>query len=110
MGRSGSSRRSGVGPGSSRGAAALVAELGRPLRILEAVAICEEEGSRFNTNFWGARAIADRIEPDEAGRVRDADGITLGDAMRIVGLDPATISQAVRRDIDTFVELHIEQG
>src|SRR2546427_9129425 len=28
----------------------LVSQLGRPLRILEAVAVCEEEGSRFNTN------------------------------------------------------------
>ncbi len=90
--------------------ASLVSELGRPTRILEAVAICEEEGSRFNTNFWGARAIADRIEPDEATRVRDADGVTLADAMRGVGLDPANVGQAVRRDIDTFVELHIEQG
>ena len=88
----------------------LVAEFGRPLRILEAVAICEEEGSRFNTNFWGARAIADRIEPDEATRVRDTDGVTLADAMRGVGLDPANVAQAVRRDIDTFVELHVEQG
>src|SRR5207248_8219956 len=49
----------------------LVAHYGRPLRIVECVAICEEEGSRFNTNFWGARAIADRLEPDEAARVRD---------------------------------------
>jgi allantoate deiminase len=90
--------------------ASLVAAFGRPTRILECVAICEEEGSRFNTNFWGARAIADRLEPDEADRVRDADGVTLADAMRGVGLDPAKASQAVRRDIDTFVELHIEQG
>jgi allantoate deiminase len=90
--------------------ASLVSEFGRPTRILEAVAICEEEGSRFNTNFWGARAIADRIEPDEVTRVRDADGITLGDAMRVVGLDPANVAQAIRRDIDTFLELHIEQG
>ena len=90
--------------------ASLVAQLGRPLRILEAVAICEEEGSRFATNFWGARAMADRIEPDEAARVRDADGVTLADAMRGVGLDPANVAQAVRRDIDTFVELHVEQG
>jgi len=90
--------------------ASLVSQLGRPLRILEAVAICEEEGSRFNTNFWGARAIADRIEPDEASRVRDADGVTLADAMRGVGLDPASVAQAIRRDIDTFVELHVEQG
>ena len=90
--------------------ASLVARFGRPTRILECVAICEEEGSRFNTNFWGARAIADRLEPDEAQRVRDADGVTLADAMRGVGLDPTKTSQAVRRDIDNFVELHIEQG
>jgi allantoate deiminase len=83
---------------------------GRPTRILECVAICEEEGSRFDTNFWGARAIADRLEPGEADRVRDSDGVTLGDAMRSVGLDPATAAAAVRRDIDVFVELHIEQG
>lgn len=88
----------------------LVSQLGRPTRILEAVAICEEEGSRFNTNFWGARAIADRIEPDEASRVRDAAGVTLAEAMRGVGLEPANVAQAIRRDIDTFVELHVEQG
>jgi allantoate deiminase len=88
----------------------LLERYGRPTRILECVAICEEEGSRFNTNFWGARAIADRVEPDEATRVRDADGTTLADAMRSVGLDPTKIAQAVRRDIDAFVELHIEQG
>jgi allantoate deiminase len=83
---------------------------GRPARILECVAICEEEGSRFDTNFWGARAIADRIEPGEADRVRDAGGVTLADAMRSVSLEPANASAAVRRDIDVFVELHIEQG
>jgi allantoate deiminase len=83
---------------------------GRSTRILECVAISEEEGSRFDTNFWGARAIADRLEPGEADRVRDADGVTLADAMRAVGLDPANAATAVRRDLDVFVELHIEQG
>jgi allantoate deiminase len=83
---------------------------GRSTRILECVAICEEEGSRFDTNFWGARAIADRLEPGEAERVRDMDGVTLADAMRAVSLDPAITATAVRRDLDVFVELHIEQG
>jgi allantoate deiminase len=83
---------------------------GRPTRILECVAICEEEGSRFDTNFWGARAIADRIDASETDRVHDDAGVTLGDAMRGVGLDPAAAWTAVRRDIDVFVELHIEQG
>ena len=83
---------------------------GRSTRILECVAICEEEGSRFDTNFWGARAIADRLEPGEADRVRDSEGVTLAAAMRGVGLDPAAAATAVRRDLDVFVELHIEQG
>ena len=83
---------------------------GRSTRILECLAICEEEGSRFDTNFWGARAIADRLEPGEADRVRDPDGVTLADAMRAVGLDPANAATAVRRDLDVFIELHIEQG
>ena len=83
---------------------------GRSTRILECLAICEEEGSRFDTNFWGARAIADRLEPGEVDRVRDSDGITLAAAMRAVGLDPGTAATAVRRDLDVFIELHIEQG
>jgi len=83
---------------------------GRSTRILECVAICEEEGSRFDTNFWGARAIADRLEPGEADRVRGADGVTLAEAMRAVELDPANAAAAVRRDLDSFVELHVEQG
>ena len=90
--------------------ASLWERFGRPARILECVAICEEEGSRFHTNFWGARAIADRIEPGEAERVRDDDAVPLADAMRAVGLDPGNIASAVRRDIDVFVELHIEQA
>ena len=90
--------------------ASLVARRGRPTRILECVAIAEEEGSRFNTGFFGARAIADRLEPEETARARDPEGVTLADAMRGVGLDPDRAPQAARRDIDTFVELHVEQG
>jgi len=80
---------------------ALLKDKGKPKRTLEVVAICEEEGSRFSTNFWGSRAITGAIEtvdPDVAG------------AMRERGLDPAAVGRAARDDIDTFVELHIEQG
>src|SRR5690349_20722480 len=31
-------------------------EKGNPRRTIEVVAICEEEGSPFNTTFWGSRA------------------------------------------------------
>ena len=80
---------------------ALLKARGTPKRPLEVVAICEEEGSRFATNFWGSRAITgsiDLVDPD------------IAQAMRDVGLDPGQIPSAARDDIDTFVELHIEQG
>lgn len=80
---------------------ALLKANGKSKRTLEVVAICEEEGSRFKTNFWGSRAITgtiDTVEPD------------IADAMRERGLDPARVASAAREDIDTFVELHIEQG
>jgi len=89
---------------------ALTKTRGKPKRPLEVVAICEEEGSRFNTNFWGSRAIVGAIQPEEAQTVTDASGVTIAQAMRECGLDPARIASAARDDIDTFVELHIEQG
>ncbi|HZQ64649.1 MAG TPA: M20 family metallo-hydrolase [Gaiellaceae bacterium] len=86
-------------------------QLGPPRRTLEAVSLCEEEASRFHaTNFWGSRAIVGSIGPDEADRIRDADGTTIGEAMRAVGLDPARIPEAARSDLDTWIELHVEQG
>ena len=80
---------------------ALLKQRGKPRRPLEVVAICEEEGSRFAANFWGSRAIVGGIEKVDAD---------VAQAMRERGLDPARIAMAARNDIDTFVELHIEQG
>jgi allantoate deiminase len=74
---------------------------GKPRRTVEVVAICEEEGSRFKTNFWGSRAITGSIDHVDAD---------IAQAMRERGLDPARFASAARDDIDTFVELHIEQG
>ena len=90
---------------------ALKDQFGTPKRTLEAVAFCEEEGSRFPTaHFWGSRAIIGRIAPDAAERTIGYDGETMADAMVSVGLDPAKITDANRDDIDTFLELHVEQG
>jgi allantoate deiminase len=84
---------------------------GAPRRPLECLAFCEEVGSRFPAaNFWGSRAVTARIAPDEPERLRGYEGETIGDTMRAVGFDPARIPTAARDDIDTFVELHIEQG
>ena len=83
---------------------------GKPRRTLEVVAICEEEGSRFNANFWGSRAIVGAVAPREAEIAKDPAGVTIAEAMRERGLDPAAIPAAGRKDLHTFVELHIEQG
>ena len=90
---------------------ALKQRFGTPRRTLEAVAFCEEEGSRFpTTNFWGSRAVTGRIEPGDAEAMPGYANETMADAMRSVGLDPDRIPEAKRDDIDTFIELHIEQG
>src|SRR5215211_5210483 len=84
---------------------------GQPRRTLEAVALCEEEASRFpGAMFWGSRAICGLIEPDEPERITGYEPETIADAMRAIGLDPAAIPSAKRTDIDVFIELHIEQG
>ncbi|CAA9535101.1 MAG: Allantoate amidohydrolase [uncultured Thermomicrobiales bacterium] len=84
---------------------------GQPRRTLEAVALCEEEASRFPTaNFWGSRAIIGQIAPGDPEATIGYDGETIAAAMRAIGLDPDRCGEARRDDLDTFVELHIEQG
>jgi allantoate deiminase len=90
---------------------ALNEQFGQPRRRLEALALCEEEGSRFpSTNFWGSRAITGRIQPGDAEAMKGYADETMAEAMRAAGLDPASIPEARRTDIEAFIELHIEQG
>ena len=89
----------------------LKAQFGTPKRTLEAVSLCEEEGSRFpGANFWGSRAITGTIAPTDPDTTIGFDGETIAEAMRAIGLDPAAIPSAQRHDIASFIELHIEQG
>lgn len=83
---------------------------GRPRKSVEMVALCEEEDSRFHSNFWGTRAILGHIQPQEMDDLRDLDGMTIAEAMRSAGFPPERYREAVRDDLDAFVELHIEQG
>ncbi len=89
---------------------ALREQAGQPRRSLEVVALCEEEGSRFPARYWGTRGILGLIQSDELERLRDDQGMSIAEAMRVAGLPPERYSEAVRRDLDVFVELHIEQG
>src|SRR3569623_1258144 len=90
---------------------ALKAQFGQPRRTLEALSLCEEEGSRFpGANFWGSRAITGAITATDPDATKAYTGETMAEAMRAIGLDPTAIPEARRNDIDAFVELHIEQG
>src|SRR3981081_1886355 len=64
----------------------LISKAGRPRRALEMVALCEEEDSRFHCNFWGTRGMLGLIEASELDSLRDEDGLSIGEAMRKVGL------------------------
>lgn len=89
---------------------ALKEQFGTPRRPLEAVALCEEESSRFAANFWGSRAIVGGIAAGDPDRIVNAEGESIANAMRAAGLDPNRCAEAHRDDIDAFLELHIEQG
>lgn len=96
---------------------ACVRELSRAGRRLpfgiEVVAFAEEEGQRYKATFLGSGALTGHFNPAWLDQ-KDADGITMRDAMRSAGL-PATLEAiaALKRDPKRylgFVEVHIEQG
>ncbi len=89
---------------------ALREQAGQPLRSLEMVALCEEEGSRFQAHYWGTRAMLGLIRGGEPGTLQDDDGISIAEAMQAAGLSPERYREAKRHDLDAFLELHIEQG
>src|SRR5208282_6612366 len=67
----------------------LVRELHLPLAI-EVIAFSEEEGVRFGVPFLGSRAIAGRFDSALLA-LKEAEGVTLEDAIRAYGLDPSRI-------------------
>ncbi len=90
---------------------ALTEQFGPPKRPLEVVSFCQEESSRFpRANFWASRAVVGRVAPQETETLRSYADEKMADVMRAVGLDPDRIPDAARDDIETFIELHIEQG
>ncbi len=85
-------------------------QAGKPRRSLEMVALCEEEGSRFQAHYWGTRGMLGLIRDGDLQALRDDDGLSIAEAMQAAGLSPERCREAVRQDLDMFLELHIEQG
>jgi N-carbamoyl-L-amino-acid hydrolase len=78
---------------------------------LEVIGFAEEEGVRFRSTFLGSNAVTGRFDLSLLD-MRDADGVTMRDALRQAGHDPQRIP-AIARDPASllgYVEVHIEQG
>ena len=75
-------------------------------------AFAEEEGGRFGVACLGSRLLTGAIDPGAARGLRDAGGITLGEAMHAAGRDPAGLGpdDELLASLGCYVELHIEQG
>jgi beta-ureidopropionase / N-carbamoyl-L-amino-acid hydrolase len=95
----------------------LVRELARAGRRLpfgfEVVGFAEEEGQRYKATFLGSGALIGHFDPAWLDQ-RDADGISMREAMHAAGL-PATLEAIAAEQRDParylgFVEVHIEQG
>ncbi len=78
---------------------------------VEVVGFAEEEGQRYKATFLGSGALVGDFR-DEWLDQKDADGITMREAMQHAGLCIADIPK-LKRDVARylgFIEVHIEQG
>jgi hydantoinase/carbamoylase family amidase len=80
---------------------------------LDVIAFAEEEGLRYRSSFLASSAIIGEFDFSRLDQ-RDADGVTMREAMCAAGLpstDEAIAACVVdRRRLLGFIEVHIEQG
>ena len=78
---------------------------------VEVVGFAEEEGQRYKATFLGSGSLLGEFKPEWLDQ-KDADGITMRDAMVHAGLEIDNIP-LIKRDALKylgFVEVHVEQG
>ena len=77
---------------------------------IEVIGFSEEEGVRFGVPFIGSRALVGELDTTLLAS-RDAEGVTVAQAIRDFGLDPSRLADA-RTDANPlgYLEFHIEQG
>jgi N-carbamoyl-L-amino-acid hydrolase len=90
-----------------------LAEDGQPATTVRLVNWADEEGARFGRSLFGSSAAAGSMaDQDELRERRDADGVSLPEAIGRFGvdLDTATDARSELENAAAYVELHIEQG
>ena len=77
---------------------------------IEVIGFSEEEGVRFSKPFLGSLALVGELDAATLART-DRSGVSVIDAIRQFGLDPAELPAAVvDRSAFGYIEFHIEQG
>lgn len=78
---------------------------------IEVVGFAEEEGQRYKATFLGSGALTGHFDPSWLDQ-KDADGITMREAMQHAGLCVDDIPKLQRDPAQYlgFIEVHIEQG
>ncbi|HUD21498.1 MAG TPA: allantoate amidohydrolase [Acidobacteriaceae bacterium] len=77
---------------------------------IEVIGFSEEEGVRFAKPFLGSLALIGELDAATLART-DCNGVSVADAIRHFGLDPAELPATVVDDSAcAYVEFHIEQG
>ncbi len=90
-----------------------LAEDGEPALTVRLVNWADEEGARFGRSLFGSSAAAGSMsDQDELRQRKDADGVTLPDAIAAHGvdLDRALDARKQLENAVAYLELHIEQG
>jgi N-carbamoyl-L-amino-acid hydrolase len=90
-----------------------LAEDGEPALTVRLVNWADEEGARFGRSLFGSSAAAGSMsDQDELRQRKDADGVTLPDAIAAhgVALDRALDARKQLENAVVYLELHIEQG
>jgi allantoate deiminase len=90
---------------------ATLAKKGKRLPFaIEVLGFGDEEGVRFGTSMLGSRAVSGTLDPATL-EVRDANGVSIAEALRAAGLGERIESLARKKgQVLAYAELHIEQG
>jgi beta-ureidopropionase / N-carbamoyl-L-amino-acid hydrolase len=90
-----------------------IAEEGTPSVTVRLVNWADEEGARFGRSLFGSSAAAASMaDQDELRKRKDAEGVSLPDAIARfdVDLDTALEARSELENAAAYLELHIEQG
>lgn len=76
---------------------------------IEVAVFKDEEGTRFGFGLIGSRAMGGLLTYEELQKT-DTTGISIEEAMQQFQLSPLPLERIKRNDIQSYLEMHIEQG